>query len=193
MATSFLIPLKQAKTVSMATGCSPITIPSTTTSITDGKLRFNDNSYSITSNAEIKKAVIHLINEEHLADTTGIVVPSKEDLHANILKETKPGGTLDYFTPIKGHEMDAVQIKPRLFDTRIGIALYQWGKANKDLGVATLDEAYAIFAEFKGRSLNIREKEYIWVLAFVSVTSIPLRRLLQLFEPINPKDASTSL
>lgn len=129
--------------------------------IADGKLRFNDNSYTITSNAEIKKAVIQLINEEHLADTTGIVMPSKEDLHASILKETKPGGKLDYFTPIKGHEMDAVQIKPRLFDTRIGVALYRWGKANKDLGVATLDEAYAIFAEFKGRALNIREKEYI--------------------------------
>ena len=129
--------------------------------IEDGKLHFNGNNYTITSNAEIKKAIIHLIDKEHLADATGIVMPSKQELHANILKETKPGGQLDYFTPIKGHEMEGIQIKPGLFDTRIGIALYRWGKANKDLGVPTLDEAYAIFAEFKGRDLNIREKQYI--------------------------------
>jgi hypothetical protein len=129
--------------------------------IADGKIRFNANSYTIISNAEIKKAVIHLINAEHLADTTGIIMPSGKEIHAQILKETKPGGQLDYFTPIKGHEMDGIQIKPGLFDTRIGIALYNWGKANKDLGVATLDEAFAIFAEFKGRNLNIREEDYI--------------------------------
>jgi hypothetical protein len=57
--------------------------------------------------------------------------------------------------------MEGIQVKPGLFDTRIGIALYKWGRANKDLGVATLDEAYAIFAEFKGRDLDIREKQYI--------------------------------
>jgi hypothetical protein len=129
--------------------------------IADGKLRFNDNRYTITSNAEIKEAVIHLINEEHLADTSGIKTLSREELHTAILKETQPGGKLDFFTPIKGHEWDAVQIKPGLIDTRRGIALYNWGKANKDLGVATLDEAYAIFAEFKGRELNIPEKAYI--------------------------------
>jgi hypothetical protein len=129
--------------------------------IADGKLRFNDNSYTIISNAEIKKAVIHLINKEHLADTTGIVMRSKEEIHSAILKETNPGGKLDFFTPIKGHEMDGLQIKPGVFATRVSIALYYWGKANKDLGVATLEEAYAIFAEFKGRDLNTREKEYI--------------------------------
>jgi hypothetical protein len=57
--------------------------------------------------------------------------------------------------------MDGIQIKPGLFDTRIGIALYKWGKANRDLGIATLDDAYAIFSKFKDRDLNIREKEYI--------------------------------
>jgi hypothetical protein len=129
--------------------------------IADGKLRFNDKRYNITSNAEIKDAVMRLISEEHLADTSGITMPSKEELHASILKETRPGGELDYFTPIKGREMQGVQIKPGLIDTRIGIALYKWGKANKDLGVATLDEAYSIFAEFKGRDLDIREKGYI--------------------------------
>ena len=126
--------------------------------IADGKLHFNDRSYTITSNTDIKKAVIDLIKKEHLADTTGIVMLSKQELHASILKETKPGGKLDFFTPIKGHEYDGIQIKPGLFDTRIDIALYYWGKAAKDLGVMSLDEAYAIFAEFKGRDLNVREK-----------------------------------
>ena len=58
-------------------------------------------------NPVFNKAVIHLINEEHLADTT----------------------------PIKGHEMDAIQIKPRLFDTRIGIALYNWSRALFEINI----------------------------------------------------------
>ena len=134
-----------------------------TATISDGKLSFNGKRYTITTNQEIKAAILDLIRKEHFdtAEASGVKILGKDELHAKILQETKQGGKLDFFTPIKGHEMDGIQIKPGLIDTRIGIALYQWGKANYDLGVATLDEAYAIFAEFKGRPLNIREKGYI--------------------------------
>jgi hypothetical protein len=64
---------------------------------------------------------------------------------------------LDFFTPIKGKEMQVVQLKPGVIGPRIEFALYLWGKANYDLGVVTLDEAYKIFAEFRGRPLDIRE------------------------------------
>jgi hypothetical protein len=131
--------------------------------INNGRLTFNNRHYTVTPDADTRQAVISLIMSEHfdLANPTGMTIPSKDQLHTIILKETKEGGKLDFFTPIKGKEMQGIQIKPGLIDTRIGFALYKWGKANYDLGVATIDEAYAIFAEFRGRPLDVREKSYI--------------------------------
>jgi hypothetical protein len=84
-----------------------------------------------------------------------------ETLKEKILRESKEGGKLDFFTEIKGHEFDGIEIKPRLFTTRIGIALYKWGKANYELGVGFVEEAHDIWKEFKGRPINEREREYI--------------------------------
>ena len=78
-----------------------------------------------------------------------------------ILIETKKGGQLDYFTEIKGKENDAIQIKPRVFSTKLGIALYKWGRATFENGVNTLEDSYKIYEEFKGRDLNQKEKDYI--------------------------------
>jgi hypothetical protein len=86
---------------------------------------------------------------------------SRTDLRNHILKESREKGQLDFFTPIKGHEYDGIQIKPGIYDTKLGLALIKWGKANYDLGVKNLDEAYSIFAEFKGREARKLEKEYI--------------------------------
>ncbi|MCA8830625.1 hypothetical protein [Hymenobacter pini] len=80
---------------------------------------------------------------------------------ATILAETKPGGKLDFFTPIKGHEYDGVQIKPGVYSTLGHAAFYKWGKAVRGLGITDLEEAYAIFAEFKGQPISSRDKEYI--------------------------------
>jgi hypothetical protein len=82
-------------------------------------------------------------------------------LKSYVLKETKKGGKLDFFTPIKGKEYESVQVKPGVLDTKIGMALYKWGKANFDLGLNKLEDAYAIFSEYKGRELNQKEKDYI--------------------------------
>jgi hypothetical protein len=134
-----------------------------TAAISDGNLGFNGKRYKITSNAEIRSAVITLIQKEHFDtdSSSSVVLPTSDQLHRMILEQTKEGGKLDFFTPIKGHEMEAVQIKPGLFDTRRGLALYRWGRACFDLGVVDVDEADAIFADFKGRPLNIMEKSYI--------------------------------
>ena len=78
-----------------------------------------------------------------------------------ILNESKAGGRLDFFTPIKGHEMDAVQIKPKLFDTKLGVALYQWGKATQQLGIPSAEEALSVWAQLKERKQNERETAYI--------------------------------
>jgi hypothetical protein len=131
--------------------------------ISDGNLSFNGKRYTITSNEEIRSAVITLIQKEHFDtdSSSSVVLPTRDELHKMILEQTREGGQLDFFTPIKGHEMEGIQIKPGLIDTRIGIALYQWGRACFDLGVVDVNEADAIFADFKGRPLNIREKSYI--------------------------------
>lgn len=131
--------------------------------IDGSKLYFNDNKFKIISNKEIKKNVIELIEKQKLniGDASSVKILSKEELRTYILTQTKEGGEFDFFTPIKGKEYDGVQIKPGLFSTNIGVALYKWGRANFDLGVNTVDDAFFIFAEFKGRELNQREKDYI--------------------------------
>jgi hypothetical protein len=131
--------------------------------ISDGKLNFSGKHYTITTNQEIKATVIDLIKQQRFdtAGSSGATLPSKDELHNMILMQTREGGKLDFFTPIKGHEMEGIQVKPGIFDTRIGLALYKWGKACYDLGVVDVDEANAIFSEFKGRPLNMREKAYI--------------------------------
>ena len=86
---------------------------------------------------------------------------SQEEIKSFILTETKEGGKLDFFTEIKGKEYNASQVKPGLFMTNIEIALYKWGKANFELGVKNVETALKIFEEFKGKELNIREKDLI--------------------------------
>ncbi|KAA3437794.1 hypothetical protein [Rufibacter hautae] len=86
---------------------------------------------------------------------------SQSDLKTFILKETEAGGKLDYFTSIKGHEYDGIQVKPGIYDTKIGLAIYKWGKANYDAGVKSLEEVYAIFSEYKKRPVNEIEKTYL--------------------------------
>lgn len=84
-----------------------------------------------------------------------------QEIRKQVLVETKEGGKLDFFTPIKGHEYDGVEIKPRLFTTKLGIALMKWGKANYDMGITQVEDAFLIFSEYKGRKINEREREYI--------------------------------
>ncbi|TGE06035.1 hypothetical protein [Hymenobacter fodinae] len=86
---------------------------------------------------------------------------NQTELRASILAETQVGGKLDFFSSIKGHEYDGTQIKPGLYTTLGHIALYKWGKSVHEQGVADLEEAYAIFAEFKGREISSRDKDYI--------------------------------
>lgn len=127
------------------------------------KLYFNKKKLRIISNKEIKENVLDLIEKQKLniVDKSNVKVLSKGNLKKIVLKESKEGGKLDFFTEIKGHEMDGIQIKPGIFGTKIGIALYKWGRANFDLGTNTVEDALEFWAEFKGRQPNQREKDYI--------------------------------
>jgi hypothetical protein len=83
------------------------------------------------------------------------------EIRTMILKESKDGGKYDFFTPIKGHEYESVQIKPGLYDSKIGYALIQWGRVNYELGMKRFEDVIDIFSELKGRAANKIEKNYI--------------------------------
>ncbi|MBB4800048.1 hypothetical protein HNP37_000087 [Flavobacterium nitrogenifigens] len=86
---------------------------------------------------------------------------SQAEIKTFILAETKEGGKLDFFTKIKGKEYNGLQVKPGLIMTNLEIALYSWGKANSELGIENSESALLIFQEFKGKELNLREKDLI--------------------------------
>ncbi len=135
----------------------------TNAAIENGELKFNGKRFAIISNQEIEKAVLSLIKKEKLdiKEPSDIIIPSQEEMKSYILSETKEGGELDFFTEIKGKEYDGIQIKPGIFTTRQSIALYQWGRACFEIGVNTVENAYEIFTEHKGKPLNDRDTEYI--------------------------------
>ncbi len=68
---------------------------------------------------------------------------------------------LDFFTGIKGHEMEGILVKKGVFSTRLGVALYRWGRGNFELGTSTVEDAMEYWEAYKGRAANQREKDYI--------------------------------
>jgi len=134
-----------------------------TAKIEGNKLWFNGKQLTIISNHEIRASALSLIKKQKLnAETPSQVkILSQQELKEHLLKQTKEGGELDFFTPIKGIETNGVEIKPGVFTTNLSFALYKWGHAAYDLGVNAAEDALAIFTEFRGRELNQREKDYI--------------------------------
>jgi hypothetical protein len=131
--------------------------------IKGNKLIFNNNKLTIISTAEIKKAVIKLIEKEKLnvGDNSNVKLLTKEEIKTFVLTESKQGGKLDFFTEIIGHENDGIQVKPGIFDTKLGIALYKWGRANFEIGTNIIEDAFEFWTEYKGREINGKEKVYI--------------------------------
>lgn len=131
--------------------------------IKGNKLVFNNKKFTIISTEEIRKAVLELVEKEKLStgEISKIKILSQDEIKTSVLKESKKGGKLDFFSEIKGHEYDGIQVKPGVFSTKIAIALYKWGRANFELGVNTVEDALSNWSELKGRESNQREKEYI--------------------------------
>jgi hypothetical protein len=131
--------------------------------INNGKLKFNGKEFKIISNKEIEDAIYKLIKKEKLdkKKSSDITLLSKSEIKLYILAETKQDGKLDFFTEIKGKEYDGVQIKQGVFTTKQSIAFYKWGRACFEIGVNTLGDAYEIFSEHQGKTVNPRDKEYI--------------------------------
>lgn len=88
-------------------------------------------------------------------------VPDSVTLRKLIIKESKKGGKIDYFTKIKGKETVGSQIKPGIYAQNIHIAWYYWGKANYVNGIKTFDEVLSIFKEWQEREPGRMELEHI--------------------------------
>lgn len=131
--------------------------------IVNNILYFNGGRKRILSNKRIKVSLLELIKREGLAkgDSTDVKYRTREETKAFILAQSAAGEALDFFTRIKDHEYDGIQIKPGVYSTKLSMALYQWGKACYDLGVNTIEDAWGIYSTFKARPLNQREQEYI--------------------------------
>lgn len=126
------------------------------------QLTFNKAQYTIIAEAKIKAELISLVEKEGLSNEgpAGSKLTYAQ-IHTHILAESKEGGKLDFFTPIKGKEYDERNLKPGVIAANISIALYEWGKANATLGVKSVQDALAYFAEVNGRPVSNREIEYI--------------------------------
>lgn len=134
-----------------------------TATIAEGYLKFNGKEFKIMSNQEIEKAILDIIDKQKLneREPSNQIIPTKEESKGYILDATKEGGRLDFFTEIKGHEYDGLQIKPGVITTKSQIALYKWGRACFDFGINTVEDTYEIFEVYKGKELNLKEKTAI--------------------------------
>ena len=112
---------------------------------------------------EIKKAVIALIEKEKLSigENSSVKPRTKAEIKNFVLTESKEGGQLDFFTEIKGHENDGIQVKSGVYDTKLGIALYKWGRANFEIETNTIEDTFEFWSELKQRKINDKEKVYI--------------------------------
>jgi hypothetical protein len=128
-----------------------------------GHLVLGGSTLKVIPSRQVRAEVLRLIRSEKLAqlEAGSTRILSGQEAKAFVLAESQKGGKLDYFTAIQGKEYDGIQIKPGVFTTNLGAALYRWGKATAQLGINTVEDALAIFAEFRGRALNGREQEYI--------------------------------
>lgn len=93
--------------------------------------------------------------------TTQSAAVSPAELETFIVQASQPGGKLDFFTPIKGHEYEGRLLKPGVYATGLEFALYSWGNSVHQLGVKSIEQAYSLYATVKGRPASEREKDTI--------------------------------
>lgn len=131
--------------------------------IENAQLNFNGKVYAIITTQEIEDHVLALIKKEKLdkKKPSDLILRSKNEIKTLIISETKEGGKLDFFTEIRGSENDGIQIKPGVLTTKQSVALYKWGRACFEIGVNTVEDAYEIFADFKGKPVSKRDQDYI--------------------------------
>ena len=89
-------------------------------------------------------------------DTTSALTP---EVRSKILNESKDGGSLDFWTPIKGHEYDGEMLqkgadaKENIYATKKEIAVIKWAIILTKQGIKKND-LISIYEELKGRKIR---------------------------------------
>ena len=82
---------------------------------------------------------------------------TSEQVKAWIIEHSKEGGTIDFFSAIKGIENDVIQTSDGNFTTNKGLALVNWGMALKEAGVLSVKDALSIYKLIKKADLDEAE------------------------------------
>lgn len=127
--------------------------------------RYNDNELVIADNYPYV-LLYKKVNETHSTPSIQNSYSHQSSKNLNeiktlIIKETQTNGLLDFFTPIQDKENDGYQIKPGVFASYKEMALYNWAKSVKDLGIEDLDELYKIYSEARKKEISPMEKNLL--------------------------------
>ncbi|MDO3628823.1 hypothetical protein [Mucilaginibacter sp. BT774] len=82
-------------------------------------------------------------------------------VRAQFIKESKKNGRLDFWTPIKGHELDGERIEHDFYVSKEDAALIKWTYELTIKGVKNKADIISLYEELKGRQTNSNELNYI--------------------------------
>lgn len=82
-------------------------------------------------------------------------------VRADIIKESKNNGKLDYWTPIKGHEFDGEKMERDFYVSKEDAALIKWTYQLTITGVKNKPDIISLYEELKGRQASNNELNYI--------------------------------
>ncbi|HEY9003773.1 MAG TPA: hypothetical protein VIM89_20630 [Mucilaginibacter sp.] len=93
-----------------------------------------------------------------LNDTSVRLTPQ---VRSELIKESKKNGKLDYWTPIKGHELDGERIEHDLYVSKEDAALIKWTFQLTITSVKNKADIISLYEELRGRQASNSELNYI--------------------------------
>ena len=93
-----------------------------------------------------------------LQDTSVRLTPQ---VRSEFIKESKKNGKLDYWTPIKGHELDGERLEHDYYVSKEDAALIKWTIKLTTTGVKNKADIISLYEELKGRQVSSVELNYI--------------------------------
>ncbi len=115
----------------------------------------------IISNKSIENKMMEIIRSEKVMDQKTDNPNHFDRNKAMILYQSVDNRPLDFFTKIRGKENVEIEIVSGVYETNINFALYKWGRANKDLGIESVETALMIWEELVHRNPTSQEIEMI--------------------------------
>lgn len=82
-------------------------------------------------------------------------------VRAELIKESKNHGKLDYWTPIKGHEFEGERVEHDFYASKDDAAVIKWAYALTNSGLKSKADIISLFEELKGREIRPTELTYI--------------------------------